>query len=76
MCSFNDFLSLQIKEELMNTSIKTFDDLSYFEKEVFEKNRHIRQVAAEAMLLKVEKIRVGKLSNKNIDGLLLFNKEV
>ena len=60
----------------MNTSIKTFDDLSYFEKEVFEKNRHIRQVAAEAMLLKVEKIKVGELSSKNIDGLLLFNKEV
>ena len=60
----------------MNTSIKTLDDLSYFEKEVFEKTRHIRQVAAEAMLLKVEKIKVGELSSKNIDGLLLFNKEV
>ena len=60
----------------MNTSIKTFDDFSYFEKEVFEKTRHIRQVAAEAMLLKVEKIKVGKLSNKNRDGLLLLNQEV
>lgn len=60
----------------MNTSIKTFDDFTYFEKEVFEKTRHIRQVAAEAMLLKVGKIKVGELSSKNIDGLLLFNKEV